>query len=110
MKKYFALFLFLISSYSWGCLLIQGEIKIYSDSLKVHQKFNLNENYPYRTKNFLVHIKLISENQTQITVKQPQSLKNLINKTIHLKENTEMSSSFKSDEINLKTRLKLKRL
>lgn len=110
MKKYFALLFFFISSYSWGCFLLQGEIKVNSDSLKIHQKFNFNENYPYRTKNYLVHIKLTSADKTQITVKQPQSLKILIDETIHLKENTEMSSSFENEKINLKIKFKLKHL
>ncbi|MFA5584381.1 MAG: hypothetical protein WDA09_09210 [Bacteriovoracaceae bacterium] len=111
MKKYFAFLFLLFSSYSWGCILIQGELKINSDSLKVHQKFNLNEDYPYRTENYIVHIKLKNTSHlTEITVKHPKTLKTLLQENLQLKVDNEMISHFSTKEIVLTSRLTLKHI
>ncbi|HLT22949.1 MAG TPA: hypothetical protein VKZ84_05885 [Bacteriovoracaceae bacterium] len=111
MKKYFAFLFLLFSSYSWGCILIKGEVKINSDSLKVHQKFNLNEDYPYRTENYIVHIRLRSaEHLTRITVKHPKTLKTLLESDIQLKADKETNSHFSHKEIELTSRLTLKNI
>lgn len=111
MKKCLALLFLVFSSYSWGCILVQGEIKVNSDTLKVHQKFNANEDYPYRTENYLVHMRLRSADPLlQIIVKHPKTLKTLLESDIQLKPDSEINSHFSNQEIILKSRLTLKHI
>lgn len=111
MKKWFALFLLTISSFSWGCILIEGEIKVNSDSLKVHQKFNLNEDYPYRTKNYIVHVRLRSaDHDALVVVKHPKTLKTLFEEVIHLKKDEETNSHYTGKEITFESKLTLKKI
>lgn len=114
MKKYLALLTFIFSSYSWGCLLLQGDIHINEDTLKVHQKVKVDENYPFKTSNFLVHLKILKENIAHIQVYHPKTLRVLIEKKVLLPLNTNTSSeaSIESPGLHLKlsSQLTLKRI
>lgn len=116
MKKMLFIFTLLFSLQSWGCILIQGEIRINDDSLTIHQKFKLDESFPYRTQNFLIHIKLLSANKkndtqsAQIIVRHPKTFKILLDKRFDLTKDKEIISKLSNNEIKLTSKLKLKHI
>lgn len=115
MKNLLIIFLLSFSSLSWGCILMEGEVKINNDSLKISQKFNLDESYPYRTPHFIVHLKLLSAKKNsnqpaQIIVRHPKTFKILLDKRFELPYNKEVQSGLSNEEIKLTASLKLKNI
>ena len=102
-KILLALILILVSSQSLACLLVRGEIKINKDKLLVHQKFKIDETYPYRTENHLVHIKLLSKKIDSkqvalITIRDPKTFKILGKLEIILENNLEVKASMTTSQ------------
>ena len=116
MKKIFLTFLlFVMSTSSWACLLIKGEVFINKEKLAVHQKFDVDQTYPYRTDNYLVHLKVLSQkedkkNVIMVTVRHPKTFASLGELLIKLEENKEVKSSMTTQDRSIETRFTLKHI
>ena len=116
MKKIFlTLLLALMTTSSWACLLIKGEVLIDKDKLKLHHKFDVDQTYPFRTNNYLVHLKVLSQKESNknimmLTIRHPKTFTNLGELIIKLEENKEVKSSMTTPDRVIETQFTLKRI
>lgn len=116
MKKIFlTLLLTMMSTSSWACLLVQGKVFINKEKLTIHQKFEVDQTYPYRTDNYLVHLKVLSQKESNknvmmVTVRHPKTFTNLGELLIKLEENKEVRSSMTTSDRRIETQFTLKHI
>ena len=116
MKKIFlTLLLMIVSTSSWACLLIKGEVHIDKDKLKIHHKFDVDQTYPFRTNNYLVHLKVLSQKESNknimmLTIRHPKTFTNLGELIIKLEDNKEVKSSMTTPDRVIETQFTLKHI
>ena len=116
MKKIFlALLVAMMTTSSWACLLVQGNVFINKEKLTIHQKFEVDQTYPYRTDNYLVHLKVLSQkdsnkNVMMVTIRHPKTFTNLGELIIKLEENKEVKSSMTTNDRLIETQFTLKHI
>lgn len=116
MKIFLTLFLVFGTTTLWACFLTKGEIKVNKDKLTIHQKFDRDQSYPFRTDNYLIHFKLLSlkkdEKQlAEVIIRHPKTYKVLGKLVIALEENKNVQSSMENgDGILINTDLTYQRI
>lgn len=107
MTKIFLLFFALVISPStWACLLTKGEIRVNDEKLAIHQKFERDQSYPFRTSNYLIHLRLLSKKKdskqlAEVIIRHPKTFKILGQLIMALEEGKNVESSMESSN-NLK--------
>lgn len=105
----------MMTTSSWACLLVKGEVFVNKEKLSIHQKFEVDQTYPYRTENHLVHLKVLSQKEANknimvVTVRHPKTFTTLGELIIKLEENKEVKSSMTTPDRVITTQFTLKHI